>query len=93
MYLVFLSEKKRENGSVHETPHRRDTRSRNSLVRSKTQGKVPGLEIKNQTYEKLMQTHNKVKLFKCQGVWLLSQPPPPPPILFTSLLQGATSIL
>ena len=49
-----------------------DTRSRNPLVRSKAQGKVPRLEIKNQTYEKLRQRHKKVKPFKCQGVWLLS---------------------
>ena len=32
-------------------------RSSNSLVRSKAQGKVPRLEIKNQTYEKLSQRH------------------------------------
>ena len=35
--------------------------SSNSLVRSKAQGKVPRLEIKNQTYEKLRQRHKKVK--------------------------------
>ena len=34
-----------------------DIRFNNSLVRSKAQGKVPRLEIKNQTYEKLSQRH------------------------------------
>ena len=54
------------------------TRSSNSLVRSKAQGKVSRLEIKNQTYEKLRQRHKKVKPFKCQGVWLLPLYPSPP---------------
>ena len=34
-----------------------DTSFSNSLVRSKAQGMVPRLEIKNKTYEKLRQRH------------------------------------
>ena len=45
-----------------------DTRSNNSLVRSKAQGKVSRVEIKNQTSEKIRQRHKKVKPLKCQGV-------------------------
>ena len=56
-----------------------DTRSNNSLVRSKAQGKVPRLEIKNQTSEKIRQRHKKVRPYKCQGVWLLPPTPPPSP--------------
>ena len=71
-----------------------DTHSSISLVRSKSQGKVPRLEIKNQTYDKLRQRHKKVKPFKYQGVWLLPTPTPPPPSppkktgWDTRLLQG-----
>ena len=56
-----------------------DTRSSNSLVRLKAQGKVLRLEIKNQTYEKLRERHKKVESFKCQGVWILPPKSPPTP--------------
>ena len=58
MYLVFLREKKRMALSTRLRAAG-DTRSNNSLVRSKAQGKVPRLEIKNKTYEKLSQRHKK----------------------------------
>ena len=81
MYSVFLENKNKKQRMALSTRLRTagDTRSNNSLVRSKAQVKVPRLEIKNQTYEKLRQRHKKLKPFKCQGVWLLPLLPPPPP--------------
>ena len=55
MYSVFLENKNKKQRMALSTRLRTagDTRSNNSLVRSKAQVKVPRLEIKNQTYEKL----------------------------------------
>ena len=94
-YLVFLRDKKKRMALSTRLSLAGGTRSSNSLVRSKAQGNVPRLEIKNQTYEKLRQRHKKLKPFKCHGVWLL---PPVPSSLpstgwNTSLLQGTTSFL
>ena len=77
-WIWYFYEKKNEMALSTKFRMAGGTRSSNSLVRSKAQGKVSRLEIKNQTYEKLRQRHKKVKPFKCQGVWLLPLYPSPP---------------
>ena len=67
VFSIFT--KKKENGTVHETPHARGY-SLQHFFSSFSKGKVLLLEIKNQTYKKLRQEDKKVKPFKCQGVWL-----------------------
>ena len=93
VFSIFT--KKKENGSVHETPHARRY-SLQHLFSSFSKDKVPLLEIKNQTYEKLRRGYKKVKPFKCQQGAVsrsLASTPLPPTGWDTSLLQCTTSIL
>ena len=76
IFGIFM--RKKENGSGHKTPHgRRYPFQQFFSSFKKAQGKVPRLEIKNQTYEKLRQRHKKSKAFQVprSSVWLL--PPTP----------------